>query len=125
MRFELDLNDLDLVQFRFRTATIMLIHVLFVITLVSLPYLNPCTVGNYLYPAPRMQQPAATQRSPPLVQPQPAQNDHHRPEDEMNDPNLEQLIDVGVAILSQALAHDLVSVVMRRLASLSGGAAHS
>jgi LPS-assembly lipoprotein len=29
------------------------------------------------------------------------------------------------AILSQALAHDLVSVVMRRLASLSGGAAHS
>jgi LPS-assembly lipoprotein len=27
------------------------------------------------------------------------------------------------AILSQALAHDLVSVVMRRLASLSGGAA--
>ncbi|KAI0286757.1 hypothetical protein BGY98DRAFT_909169 [Russula aff. rugulosa BPL654] len=47
-----------------------------------------------------MQQPATTQ---PLVQPQPAQNDHHRPEDEMNDPNLEQLIDVGVAILSQAL----------------------
>jgi LPS-assembly lipoprotein len=29
------------------------------------------------------------------------------------------------AILSQALAHDLVSVVMRRLASLSGGAAGS
>jgi LPS-assembly lipoprotein len=29
------------------------------------------------------------------------------------------------AILRQALAHDLVSVVMRRLASLSGGAAHS
>jgi LPS-assembly lipoprotein len=29
------------------------------------------------------------------------------------------------AILSQALAHDLVSVVMRRLASLSAGAAHS
>jgi LPS-assembly lipoprotein len=29
------------------------------------------------------------------------------------------------AILSQALAHDLVSVVMRRLASLSGSAAHS
>jgi LPS-assembly lipoprotein len=29
------------------------------------------------------------------------------------------------AILSQALAHDLVSVVMRRLASLSGAAAHS
>jgi hypothetical protein len=83
----------------------MLIHVLFVITLVSLslPYLNPCTVGNYLYPAPRMQQPATTQRSPSLVQPQPAQNDHHRPEDEMNDPNLEQLIDVGVTILNQAL----------------------
>ena len=29
------------------------------------------------------------------------------------------------AILRQALAHDLVSVVMRRLASLSGSAAHS
>jgi LPS-assembly lipoprotein len=29
------------------------------------------------------------------------------------------------AILSRALAHDLVSVVMRRLASLSGSAAHS
>jgi hypothetical protein len=55
-----------------------------------------------------MQQPAATQqRSPSLVQPQSAQNDHHRPEDEMNDPNLEQLIDVGITILSQAL--DLVN----------------
>jgi hypothetical protein len=50
-----------------------------------------------------------TQRSPSLVQPQPAQNGHHRPpeEDEMKDPNLEQLIDVGVTILSQAL--DLVN----------------
>ena len=54
-----------------------------------------------------MQQPATTQRSPSLVQPQPAQNDHHRPEAEMHDPNLEQLIDVGVTILSQAL--DLVN----------------
>jgi hypothetical protein len=55
-----------------------------------------------------MQQPATTQPSPSLVQPpQPAQNDHHRPEDEMNDPNLEQLIDVGITILNQAL--DLVN----------------
>lgn len=30
-------------------------------------------------------------------------NDHHRLEDEMKDPNLEQLIDVGTTILSQAL----------------------
>ncbi|KAN0121540.1 hypothetical protein V8E52_003436 [Russula decolorans] len=48
-------------------------------------------------------EPATTQRSPSLVRPQPAQNDHHRLEDEMKDPNLEQLIDVGTTILSQAL----------------------
>lgn len=51
-----------------------------------------------------------TQRSPFLAQTQPAQNDHHRPspeEDEMKDPNLEQLVDVGTTILSQAL--DLVN----------------
>ena len=48
-------------------------------------------------------EPATTQRSPSLVQPQLSQNDHHRPEDEMKDPNLEQLIDVGITILSQAL----------------------
>jgi hypothetical protein len=48
-------------------------------------------------------EPATFQRSPSLVQPQPAQNDHHRPEDEMKDSNLEQLVDVGIAILSQAL----------------------
>ena len=42
-----------------------------------------------------------------LATTQPAQNDHHRSEDEMKDPNLEQLIDVGVTILSQAL--DLVN----------------
>jgi hypothetical protein len=52
-------------------------------------------------------EPATTQRSPSLVRSQPAQNNHNRPEDEMKDPNLEQLIDVGVTILSQAL--DLVN----------------
>ena len=48
-------------------------------------------------------EPATTQHSPSLVRPRPEQNDHHRPEDEMKDSNLEQLIDVGVTILSQAL----------------------
>jgi hypothetical protein len=53
-------------------------------------------------------EPATTQLSSSLVQPQPAQNGHHRPpEDEMKDSNLEQLIDVGITILSQAL--DLVN----------------
>ncbi len=44
---------------------------------------------------------------PSLVQPQPAQDGHHHPKDEMKDSNLEQLIDVGTTILSQAL--DLVN----------------
>jgi len=52
-------------------------------------------------------EPTATQPSPSLVRPQPSQNDHHRPEDEMKDSNLEQLVDVGITILSQAL--DLVN----------------
>lgn len=52
-------------------------------------------------------EPATTQRSPSLVGPQLAQNDHHSPEDEMKNSNLEQLIDVGITILSQAL--DLVN----------------
>ena len=52
-------------------------------------------------------EPATTQRSPSLVRPQPAQNDNHHPEDEMKDSNLEQLVDVGITILSQAL--DLVN----------------
>jgi hypothetical protein len=45
--------------------------------------------------------------TPSLVGPQLAQDDHHSPEDEMKDSNLEQLIDVGITILSQAL--DLVN----------------
>jgi hypothetical protein len=56
-------------------------------------------------------EPAATQLSPSgqssLVQPQPVQNGGHHPEDEMKDSNLEQLIDVGTTIMSQAL--DLVN----------------
>jgi hypothetical protein len=48
-------------------------------------------------------EPTTTQHSPSLVRPQPAQNDHHRPEDDMKDSNLEQLIEVGITILSQAL----------------------
>ena len=48
-------------------------------------------------------EPSITRRSKSLVQSQPAQNDHHPTKDEMKDSNLEQLIDVGVTILNQAL----------------------
>jgi LPS-assembly lipoprotein len=54
-----------------------------------------------------------------------AAEDHSLVRDYSYSENAQLAKDRESAILSQALAHDLVSVVMRRLASLSGSAAHS
>lgn len=99
-----DLKHVDLLQ-AFRTATIYANPRHNVGLAALFKSINPHVLQLTVI-VPRME-PATTQRSPSLVRPQPAQNDHHRPEDEMKDPNLEQLVDVGVTILSQAL--DLVN----------------